>query len=110
MTKKKVEVVGEEATEVATTTEGASLAVVETPMEDRVEPEPWLPYRLGQWGGLTQWACRLCPWDTLEGEAAMMEHLAARHAPPAPPPALIQVYDAGGRPVERATKVATTNG
>jgi hypothetical protein len=39
------------------------------------EPELWLTLA---WNGLPLLRCRQCAWDTLDGEAAMLEHL-ARH-------------------------------
>lgn len=36
-------------------------------------------YELGKWGGFTQWRCLFCAWDTLEGEAAMLEHYETVH-------------------------------
>jgi len=39
-------------------------------------------YEVGEWKGMRQWRCRLCPWDTLDGEGAMLAHLAAQHFPP----------------------------
>ena len=59
---------------------------------------PELPWVVGMWGGFTQWRCRLCPWDTLEGEDAMLEHVAARHGVVEKSPALVQAYDARGNP------------
>lgn len=60
------------------------------------------PFEVGEWNGHVQWRCRLCPWDTLKGEAAMREHLAARHAPKVEQPVkrLIQAYDARGNPID----------
>lgn len=60
------------------------------------EPDPL--YELGSWAGLAQWRCRLCPWDTLDGESAMLAHLASRHAPGKAQPGLIQTYDRWGNP------------
>lgn len=37
------------------------------------------PFILGTWEGLTQWRCRFCAWDTLEGEAKALEHYISRH-------------------------------
>jgi hypothetical protein len=42
------------------------------------------------WGTHVRWACTYCPFDTLDGEAAMAEHYRVQHAPP-PPPAPIKV-------------------
>jgi len=52
------------------------------------------PYILGTWAGRTQWKCKLCPWDTLRGEAAMLQHIATKHAPPKP---RILIADKSGR-------------
>ena len=57
-----------------------SLSLV--PPEER-EEKPKL-YSVGTWKGLPRWQCGLCPWDTLEGLAAMMEHIRERHTAPAP--------------------------
>lgn len=42
-------------------------------------------YTLGKWGNYDRWQCNFCPWDTLEGEAALMAHYRAHHAPPPTP-------------------------
>jgi hypothetical protein len=55
------------------------------------------PYTTGEWGGMTQWKCKLCPWDTLKGEAAMLEHIATKHKPPAPKLSIL-VADKYGNP------------
>ena len=91
--KTRIEVVTEEGT--AVEMPGAPVVVEEA------QPEAEMPFSIGEWHGHARFACNLCPWDTLEGEAAFWEHWQARHAPPAPPAPMIQVYDAGGRPVER---------
>lgn len=53
------------------------------------------------WGTMARWACAYCPFDSLDGEAAMAEHYRAEHAPPPPPAPVvaIQVYDRWGNPV-----------
>jgi len=33
----------------------------------------------GTWKGNPRWQCALCPWDTLDGEAAMQAHFEAAH-------------------------------
>lgn len=38
------------------------------------------PFELGQWHGISQYRCKLCQFDTLEGEADFWEHYASRHA------------------------------
>lgn len=45
-------------------------------------------WTIGTWRGRTQWQCRQCAWDTLEGEAKMLAHIKAAHRPP-PSPILI---------------------
>lgn len=58
------------------------------------------PFILNKWNGLTQWRCRFCAWDTLDGEAEAMDHYIARHAAPvAPAPSPILRVDRFGRPV-----------
>jgi hypothetical protein len=66
--------------------------------ETESEAEPDKPYTMGEWNGKPQWKCKLCPWDTLEGEAAMLEHLATRHKPPAPRVSIL-VADKHGNPI-----------
>ena len=39
-------------------------------------------FEMGQWKGLPRWQCKLCRFDTLEGEKAIREHLASVHFPP----------------------------
>lgn len=56
-------------------------------------------FTVGQWKQFTQWRCKLCPWDTLEGEAAMREHLATVHAPKAPRLRESGLVDAAGNPI-----------
>lgn len=41
-------------------------------------------WELGEWKGLPQWRCSLCPWDTLVGEEAMLKHIADVHTPKPP--------------------------
>ena len=63
-----------------------------------VTPEPlWIT---GRWGDYPQWRCMFCPFDTLDGEAAMLEHWHEIHASLAPvvTPPVIQVYDHRGNP------------
>lgn len=63
------------------------------------EPEPEeLPWIMGTWHGLPRWQCALCPWDTLEGEAAMIEHIEQLHGVAPAPATLVQAYDAWGNP------------
>lgn len=59
---------------------------------------PELPWTLSTWSGLPQWRCTLCPFDTLDGEDAMIEHIEARHGASTQRPALVQAYDARGNP------------
>lgn len=65
-------------------------------------PVPENPYfTVGSWNGLPQWKCKLCPWDTLKGETAVMEHVAEKHSPlPKPPKSIIiPTYDRWGNEV-----------
>lgn len=64
------------------------------------QPAPSEPaYVVGTWCGIPRWQCLKCPWDTVESEAVMLQHIAERHAPPPPPSALIQAYDQYGNPI-----------
>ena len=56
-------------------------------------------FAVGKWKGNTQHRCKLCPWDTLNGEVAMLEHIARTHiaVPMAPPH--IPVANAAGKQV-----------
>lgn len=40
--------------------------------------KPWIA---GRWNDMPQWKCRACPWDTLAGEEAFMDHWKHVHAP-----------------------------
>lgn len=53
-----------------------------------------------EWGVYAQWRCVLCPFDTLDGEEAMLEHWQNAHVHPEPvkAPSVIQVYDKWGNP------------
>ena len=65
-----------------------------------VEVNPMWMWTMGRWGDMPQWRCAFCPFDTLDGEAVMLAHWQAEHAPPAPvvAPPIIQVYDRWGNP------------
>lgn len=65
--------------------EAVSPAEAETFSEKSPSPAEERPYTVGSWRGFPQHQCKLCPWDTLEGEAKMLEHLASAHAPPPEP-------------------------
>lgn len=74
-------------------TEGSS----ESPIP--VEPAE-TRWTVGMWSTFSQWRCALCPFDTLDGLAAIEAHWLAEHAPPVPPPVeKIQIYDRFGNPV-----------
>ena len=81
--------------------EVTAMASYETAVEAApaaAEPEPWT---VAAWGEFPQWRCTLCPFDTLDGEAAMRAHYAAVHAPPppaAPAPTVLRA-DRFGNPV-----------
>jgi len=57
-------------------------------------------WETGEWSFFPIWRCVLCPFDTLEGEEAMLEHWHSAHEHPAPvvTPSVIQVYDHRGNP------------
>lgn len=59
-------------------------AVEDLPVETSAA-EPVLLFTNGTWAGRPQWRCAFCPWDTLESEAAMLEHYETVHKPPEPP-------------------------
>lgn len=64
--------------------------------------EEALPYVMGQWHGMPQWKCRMCAFDTLDGEEAILAHIVARHVTvEAPKPRLIPVYDRWGNLVSK---------
>lgn len=60
-----------------------------------------LPYTVGEWKGLPRWQCNLCPFDTLAGEEAILEHIYKVHMPPQQPerPQILKA-DRFGNPVE----------
>ncbi len=59
------------------------------------------PYTLGSWNGLPQYQCNYCPWDTVESEAAILEHIQQCHTEPKPVlKNLIQAYDRFDNPIE----------
>jgi hypothetical protein len=39
-------------------------------------------WSIGKWHDVPLYACLFCPFDTLSGEAAMLEHWRGVHAPP----------------------------
>jgi hypothetical protein len=58
----------------------------EEALQEEAKPEmpqaaamPEVPWTMGTWKGLPQWRCRLCPWDTLKGEAEMRKHIEEAH-------------------------------
>jgi hypothetical protein len=79
-------------------------AIIEQPDDvfsaanDPVQPES--RWETAEWSFYTLWRCVLCPFDTLEGEDAMMAHWLNVHTHPAPvvTPSVIQVYDHRGNP------------
>lgn len=74
-------------------------------------PEAERPFVVGTWRGRTQWRCRACPWDTLDGEAAIMEHIQAAHTPKPPPrrAVTLPLVDRFGNPIT-VEKEVTTDG
>jgi len=74
--------------------------------QDSPSPQPSPPegegeekvlYEVGEWKGMTQWRCKLCAWDTLDGEEAILTHLVAKHFPPEKRRSGILVADKYGR-------------
>ena len=55
-------------------------------------------WETGEWSFYPLWRCVLCPFDTLEGEEAMLEHWLSAHEHPAeiPPTSTIPIYDRRG--------------
>jgi hypothetical protein len=62
-------------------------------------PEGQILYVVGEWNGIPHYRCELCPFDTLAGEDAMIEHQLTAHAPQAQS-SIIQIYDRRGKLVE----------
>lgn len=58
-------------------------------------------FTVGEWKGLPQWRCALCPWDTLVSEAEMRAHIAEVHLPPPekPPARVLPLVDRFGNPI-----------
>lgn len=63
-------------------------------VKESPEPKVESGIQTAEWRGHMIWLCPRCPWDTMDGEAAVRAHLATRHAPPKPS---ILVADAYGR-------------
>lgn len=61
----------------------------------------------GTWKGKEQWKCTLCPYSTLDGEAAASAHVWQRHMGVGPPqPQEVQqtmITDSQGQPVNEAS-------
>lgn len=55
-------------------------------------------WETGEWSFYPIWRCVLCPFDTLEGEEAMLEHWHSAHEHPTetPAPSTIPIYDRRG--------------
>ncbi len=71
------------------------------PGENLLKPPPDTRYTMGEWKGIPQFKCSLCPWDTLSGLAEFDKHWESAHVvkEPPPPPPIIQAADRFGRPV-----------
>lgn len=67
-------------------------------------------YELGEWRGHPQYRCKHCPFDVLDDEAAILEHVQRMHIAPTLPQvnsAGILVADKNGNEVKaEATEVA----
>lgn len=99
MTKKPVRLDDAHPEKAAATVEAETLqTLLDEVIEDEAGRAIWT---VGRWQTFKRWACALCTFDTLDGEAAMLAHYLAVHAPPPPPPPppVVQVYDRYGRPV-----------
>lgn len=54
-----------------------------TPEPDTTTTAPvYALWSIGRWHDVPLYACLFCPFDTLDGEAAMLEHWREVHAPP----------------------------
>ena len=62
-------------------------------------PDGQILYVVGEWNGFPHYRCELCPFDTLAGEEAMIEHQLTAHAPRAQS-SIIPIYDRRGKLVE----------
>lgn len=52
-------------------------------------------YSIGEWHGIKRFECKLCPFDVLEDESLIQEHL-KMHLPPPPAAALVLVAKRDG--------------
>lgn len=93
---------------------GDALADVPSSEEPATEPAPAQPnedagpvvvaatsdsrFILGSWGGLAQYNCTRCPWDTVTSLDAFNAHWEA-HLPPKPPPPVSVLVAPDGRPL-----------
>jgi hypothetical protein len=57
----------------------AALPYVEPALPPENEKAPTPDVILGVWNGIPNWQCTRCPFATIEGEAAIREHIAERH-------------------------------
>ncbi len=57
-------------------------------------------YDVGTWNGLPHYACRYCPFDSLD-EEDIRTHYIERHGPPPPPtaPPVPKLYDRFNNPL-----------
>lgn len=95
MGKKKLDGLGElDGSDVLDGSGGGGLAKI-------VEgPDGLILYVVGEWNGIPHYRCELCPFDTLAGEDAMIEHQLTAHAPKAQS-SIIEIYDRRGKLVEQ---------
>lgn len=55
--------------------------------------EPPADYLIGDWRGHAHYACKLCPYDVLNNEQAMIEHVKLHRARPGEPARPMEVTE-----------------
>lgn len=49
------------------------------PTAESIDEHPAEHYAAEDWRGHAHYACKYCPYDVLDNEQAMIEHVAAKH-------------------------------